>query len=577
MKYFYFFICYTFSLAVNAQYTTNLNLENTTCANWFTTGCSYDPFYLNQNNTYPWRISHGTPQIFTTNSGERGLIIGVNSKYYFNLCSADNNKPLSEGVFFPYVFQEGSFYKITFDYKIVADAAINQNTTYKMDKAWVVLYNGLSENTQLSFPDNSMPEERCYNIPVNNNQIPNSSSQGFVLENVDVPATGIGQNGTMAINSSFNTAEICITPNQTYNQLWISALDQSVNILSSQDTCGLFFLVKNIRINGSPYCDQDLVFFSHEQEDPDLPGVFTKHPFEPIVQAKSIKLYPAYKLSVLPGTTPRPRNTTFQASNFIEFEPAFGNWDSSNVEIQPDGYFEAVIQDCESTFNYCNDYIPWVSNLTNYEPGFFIPLTVNYCSNQYINRIWRVFSVFPRHYNASRIRYDIFERWGGHVYGNEWNKTCDELEAPIDFIKWHYPIALYNSGVFLYQIQLENCHGTKILAGDITAFCATNREQYGTTDPLEDETAMFERGNPNPPKYEITLSPNPANRHVRLTSVSWPMKNIKILNVNGNVLMNHNCQNGLDELVEVSSLAAGVYYANIEFEDQTFSIKFVKN
>lgn len=71
-------------------------------------------------------------------------------------------------------------------------------------------------------------------------------------------------------------------------------------------------------------------------------------------------------------------------------------------------------------------------------------------------------------------------------------------------------------------------------------------------------------------KENIVVYPNPAQTYVRIAGIETSMVNVKIFSVNGQLLLQKECDS--NEQIDISSLNSGLYFININNN----LIKFIK-
>ena len=77
-----------------------------------------------------------------------------------------------------------------------------------------------------------------------------------------------------------------------------------------------------------------------------------------------------------------------------------------------------------------------------------------------------------------------------------------------------------------------------------------------------------------PSKFKVY--PNPANNFVSITAESADAFNLKVTDLSGKVMMNNELS-GIDNTIDVSNYAAGIYLFEIKAGNRTDTIKVVKN
>ncbi len=582
MKYILFFLCCFVFSTTKAQFLPNLALENATT----NVGANLlDPSLADRSlvNTWPWRVSHGTPQVDIIQVGRPPLIpltpknaikIGVTPLKYTNgtngtedcndnantaatACGLGAGDKTSEGVFYNYNFKQGKKYYLRFSYQTGRLASGES-----IDKCFIKLTNGLSEpNT------GSANNQRCYKLAQQIGTI-TTGTNGWVEENVSLP--GI--------------VDICLIPDQNYSQIWISA-DTETKSLDSE--CAAFFYVYDLSLEA---CDPSLTFGETQVFVPRYTRAY--NPIPPRIQSSGFVIF----MPLNPGDTIKFLNYAnnnnvwrIDAATFISMlsrSPSSGV--TGNIDIQYGTVAEFKIADCDvnTVFDECPLFETWInitSDSRTSEGGqVFIPNAFNPISQYVQNKVWQPVFVYNYPYNGEKISYMVLDRLGEIVVGGVWDDACNP--PPRDFVKWdgRFNGQAVGSGVFAYYIAIENCQGRKEFRGDVTLTYNSNMQEQpdlntisleptatkGLSDkqehqPTETNEAL-NNTEPTSAQPQVMVFPNPNNGLVNI-QIESPSKayDIQLFSADGKLVYAENSLFASFHQIDISHLPSGFYFLKV--------------
>jgi Secretion system C-terminal sorting domain len=148
------------------------------------------------------------------------------------------------------------------------------------------------------------------------------------------------------------------------------------------------------------------------------------------------------------------------------------------------------------------------------------------------------------------------KRYGAQVNATTnrcWERSCAQDEAPEHFIQWN---GLYQdgeeaiqTGVYMYVIELENCHGSRTITGNITATC----------------TGEFRLTESTPPLLDIILYPNPTTDGCYIESKNVQIDEFEVYSIDGvNVKKNQQNVNAAQVYVDLSDLPPNTYLIKVK-------------
>ncbi len=76
-------------------------------------------------------------------------------------------------------------------------------------------------------------------------------------------------------------------------------------------------------------------------------------------------------------------------------------------------------------------------------------------------------------------------------------------------------------------------------------------------------------------KREIKVSPNPAHSYFTVDNVTGSNSQIKVFNLNGNLVYSSNCNSNEPHTIDVTNFLAGMYIIKIKSDNEVYSAKVV--
>ncbi|MEZ5044179.1 MAG: T9SS type A sorting domain-containing protein [Saprospiraceae bacterium] len=566
-------ICLIFSQILLAQPFVNLDLDFN---NINPSGIVSDFFGGNQNNngiTEPWEVSHGTPDLehVPASAGQsftKAFYVSSGKGLGFLNCNQPNNIG-SEGLFYEHNFIQGHRYTLRFFYK---------NPTNKVpDRAFISLTTGLPEDYG-STPTQCNPGDRSYAIPSHG-----AEQVIFEIKNTLV--------------SSWQEHEICIIPEQNFNQLWFSINDDDPFDNIRQNTAAALFGGLSIE------CCTPIIEHTGT-EIAKYPGTTTiEHAPLPGLSHAALEVV----ASTIEGDiiVKEDEGVVFKAGDEVLITASNGN----DFIIEIGGEFDAIIEDCNCDSqgnNYCQNYMPSGAGNVGGFQHLFLPNIFDPSGNNGPEVM--VYSIeygsqYSMPYNAHKATFRIFDRWGGLVHEQIIDRRCDPEGIPHGALSWDGCINGIPApqGVYTMFLELENCY-----------------EPYPVVIPLQGGITLVNSGNCNSPRiqnepginsnnhtiavqeqskllendlntgikeqtFSLLIFPLPAHDYIKIRlTPTEEIGNIPLIlkNIQGSIVksVNVKCENGEKEQIidiDISELPAGTYFLSAIINDQIISKKVI--
>lgn len=209
----------------------NGGFENYTCENPNAPTFVSDPFFKDGNvdcGTSPWKISHGSPQIFPTYENNPNNVWCARIGSSSNIASAYSPPPTNkagEGLIYQYNFEKGKPYKIEFRYKSYVKVVTTGDNNL-VDKIVIQLCNGVNIRTERPLYEN-------YNLPNCS-----SSQKIFAPSNVSV--------------TNWQTQSIIFYPVRDFSQLMFYIYDDCISNSPGTGGSRAEFFIDDIQLSCGP-------------------------------------------------------------------------------------------------------------------------------------------------------------------------------------------------------------------------------------------------------------------------------------------------------------------------------------